>query len=89
MTPPEYAEADQRALKEISDTGVCAAYEKEWVCKDGTRVPILLGAAIFEDNTDEGVCFVLDLTERKKARTAVPAGAKDGGYRAACRRHRA
>lgn len=66
MTPPEYADLDQQALKEIAATGCCATYEKEWICKDGIRVPILLGSAIFEDNSDEGVCFVLDLTERKK-----------------------
>jgi PAS domain S-box-containing protein len=66
MTPPEYVKLDQRALNELTDTGICATYEKEWLRKDGTRVPILLGAAMFEDKPDEGVCFVLDLTERKK-----------------------
>jgi PAS domain S-box-containing protein len=66
MTPPEYADDDQRALKEAATNGTCATYEKEFIRKDGARVPILLGAAIFEDNPQEGVCFVLDLTERKK-----------------------
>jgi PAS domain S-box-containing protein len=66
MTPPEYAEADQRALKEITDKGTCGTYEKEFIRKDGTRVPILIGAATFEDKPDEGVCFILDLTENKK-----------------------
>jgi signal transduction histidine kinase/CheY-like chemotaxis protein len=41
-------------------------YEKEFIRKDGRRVPVLLGAASFEDSPDEGVCFVLDLTERKQ-----------------------
>jgi PAS domain S-box-containing protein len=66
MTPPEYAEADQRALAEAAATGICKSYEKEYIRKDGSRVPILLGAAMFEDNPQDGVCFVLDLTERKK-----------------------
>ncbi|MDB6123645.1 MAG: sensor hybrid histidine kinase [Pedosphaera sp.] len=66
MTPPEYADLDQHALKELATTGTCATYEKEWIRKDGARVPILLGAAMFEDSPNEGVCFVLDLTERKK-----------------------
>src|SRR4029077_10211384 len=34
---------------------------------DGTRVPVLLGAATFGANRDQGVAFVLDLTERKEA----------------------
>jgi PAS domain S-box-containing protein len=66
---PEYVESDQkalRALKELAETGTCEPYEKEWIRKDGSRVPILLGAAMFEDNPEEGLCFVLDLTERKK-----------------------
>jgi PAS domain-containing protein len=35
--------------------------------KDGSRVPVLLGATTFGDKPDEGVAFVLDLTERKRA----------------------
>ncbi|HEV2691755.1 MAG TPA: PAS domain S-box protein [Verrucomicrobiae bacterium] len=66
MTPPKYAALDQRALKELAATGICTPFEKEYIRKDGSRVPILIGAATFEDNPDEGVCFVLDLTERKK-----------------------
>ena len=66
MTPLEYAQLDRRALEEIAATGASALYEKELICKDGTRVPVLLGAASFEDNPEEGVCFFLDLTERKK-----------------------
>jgi two-component system, cell cycle sensor histidine kinase and response regulator CckA len=66
MTPPEYTGLDRSALGEIAAKGVCAAYEKEFIRKDGSLVPILIGAANFEDNPDEGVAFVLDLTARKK-----------------------
>ncbi len=71
MTPPKYADLDQHALRELAATGVCTPFEKEYVRKDGTRVAILLGAATFEDNPNEGVCFVLDLTERKKLEQQV------------------
>jgi PAS domain S-box-containing protein len=66
LTPPEYAALDRRALEQLAAKGTCMPYEKEYVRKDGSRVPILLGSAVFEDNKDEGVCFVLDLTESKK-----------------------
>ncbi len=66
MTPPEYAHLDRNALKEIAATGVSAAYEKELFRADGSRVSVLLGAAAFEDNPNEGVCFFIDLTERKE-----------------------
>jgi PAS domain S-box-containing protein len=65
-TPPEYADLDRRALEELAASGACAPYEKELIRKDGSRVPILIGAATFEDNPAEGVAFALDLTERKK-----------------------
>ena len=66
MTPPEYADGDRKALAELAAKGVCAPYEKEWICRDGSRVFVLLGAATFEDSPTEGVCFAIDLTERKK-----------------------
>jgi PAS domain S-box-containing protein len=66
MTPPEYGHNDERSLGEISVTKASRTYEKEYIRKDGTRVPILIGAAIFEDDPEEGVCFVVDLTERKE-----------------------
>jgi PAS domain S-box-containing protein len=66
MTPPEYADLDKRALEEIAATGVCQAYEKEFFRQDGSRVPVLVGGAALGPRSDEGVSFVLDLTERKK-----------------------
>jgi PAS domain S-box-containing protein len=66
MTPPEFADLDRRASEEIATKGICTPYEKEYIRKDGAQVPILIGAAVFEDSPDEGVCFVIDLTERKK-----------------------
>jgi len=66
LTPPAYADHDRRALEEIAAAGVCEPYEKDYLRKDGSSVAILLGAAAFEDEPAEGVCFVVDLTERKK-----------------------
>ena len=66
LTPPEYAHLDRRCLEQIDATGVGASYEKEFIRKDGSRVPIFLGAASYADNPNEGVCFVLDISERKK-----------------------
>ncbi|MEP6670477.1 MAG: response regulator [Chthoniobacter sp.] len=66
MTPPEYVDLDERCLAQMRVKGVSEPYEKEYFRQDGSRVAILLGAAAFEDNPEEGVCFVVDLTERKK-----------------------
>jgi PAS domain S-box-containing protein len=42
-------------------------FENELVRKDGTRVPVLIGRSLFEEGGNEGVAFILDLTERKRA----------------------
>jgi len=65
LTPPEYAYLDRRCLEELAVSGVGRPYEKEYVLKDGSRVPVLVVAATFEDNSGEGVGFFIDLTERK------------------------
>src|SRR5262249_16233850 len=46
-------------------------YEKEYTRKDGTRVPVLMGGATFEPGGTQGVAYVLDLTERKRAEDAL------------------
>jgi len=66
-TPPEWREADERALSELAATRVCTPFEKEYMRKDGSRVPILVGGALLEGRRDQGVAFVLDLTERNQA----------------------
>jgi PAS domain S-box-containing protein len=73
LTPPEYRAGDMRHAEEVRRSGTCAPYEKEYWRKDGSRVPILLGAARFEDEEamETGVAFVLDLSERKRAEEAL------------------
>ena len=67
LTPPGHEAADARGADEIRKTGVCRAYEKEYVHRDGHLVPVLVGAASVDGSPDSGVAYVLDLTERKRA----------------------
>jgi PAS domain S-box-containing protein len=67
LTPAEWAPADQDALAQMSATGRCKPYEKEFFRKDGSRVPILIAAALFEWKRDEGAAFIIDMTDRKQA----------------------
>jgi PAS domain S-box-containing protein len=71
LTPAKWRDADDQAMAEVQATGTIQPREKEYFRKDGTRVPVLLGATTFGDRQDEGVAFVLDLTERKYAEGAL------------------
>ena len=54
-------------MAELKATGTLQPFEKEYFRKDGSRVPVLIGAASLRRSGDQGVAFVLDLTERKRA----------------------
>src|SRR5580704_13160835 len=71
LTPPEWRERDRRALAELSSNTIAQPYEKEFFRKDGSRVRVLIGGALFEEGGNEGVAFVVDLTERKRAEEAL------------------
>lgn len=72
LTPAEWLTRDEEfSIPELRTTGRLPPLEKEYIRKDGRRVPILLGAAVFEESPDQGVAFVLDLSERKAAERAL------------------
>ena len=68
ITAPEYAELDQRALDQARANGFSEQYEKEYIRKDGSRVPVLLGVALSEiDGGEHFVSAILDITKQKKS----------------------
>ena len=67
LTPLEWRDRTARAQEELKRTGAVQPFEKEYLRKDGSRVPVLIGSAAFDEQRDQGVAFVLDLTERKRA----------------------
>jgi PAS domain S-box-containing protein len=71
LTPAEWRDVDDQAFAELHTTGTVHPREKEYYRKNGSRVPVLVARALFEWNRDEGVAFVLDLTERKHVEGAL------------------
>jgi PAS domain S-box-containing protein len=67
LTPAEWHDRDEQTKAELKVTGIFQPFEKEFFRKDGSRVPVLLGGALFERSGNEGVAFVLDLSEKKRA----------------------
>jgi PAS domain S-box-containing protein len=71
LTPSEWRDHDARAVADANATGAFQPFEKEYLRKDGSRVPALVGGALFERGGSEGVAFVLDLTQRRQAERAL------------------
>jgi PAS domain S-box-containing protein len=71
LSPLEWRERDLLTRAQLDSTGIVPPFEKEYSRKDGSRVPVLIGATLFKHGGDEGVAFVLDLTERKRAEEAL------------------
>ena len=71
LTPPEWRDRDARTVAELERIGTVQPFEKEYFRKDGSRVPVLIGGTMFEEGRNQGVGFVLDLTERKRAEEAL------------------
>ncbi|OAJ52033.1 hypothetical protein A6V36_18035 [Paraburkholderia ginsengiterrae] len=68
LTPQEWLDRDLRELiPGLRKTGFLPPFEKEYIRKDGSRVPIMLTTATFDETEKEGVAFVVDLTGQRKA----------------------
>jgi PAS domain S-box-containing protein len=66
MTPPEHLPKDTHALEQLGTQGFCTPFEKEYIQRDGSRVPILVGATALNSSSQEWLAFVLDLSDLKR-----------------------
>ena len=67
LIAPEYLVHNKHGVEEIMQTKAIAPFESEFVRKDGSRVPVLIGVALLEGSPNQAISFVLDLSERKQA----------------------
>jgi PAS domain S-box-containing protein len=71
LTPPDWRERNNVRIEKQRSSGHFPPFEKEYTRKDGTRVPVLMGGAIFEEGGNQGMAYVLDLTARKRSDQAL------------------
>jgi diguanylate cyclase (GGDEF)-like protein/PAS domain S-box-containing protein len=67
ITPPEYHHFDDDAAEKVIAFGSCTPFEKEFIRRDGSRVPVLFGATMVEEQSSQILCFVIDLSHNKQA----------------------
>ncbi len=68
LTPPEYHSIEEKMLEKIRRTGKAVRYEKEYIRKDGSRVPVELLVQPKYSKTDEiryYFGFISNITQRK------------------------
>lgn len=67
MTPPELLWQDKRAIMELSNSRDSRPREKEYIRKDGSRVPVLVGGTLVKGSASTVMAFVLDISDQKEA----------------------
>jgi PAS domain S-box-containing protein len=67
LTPPEWRDTEAKAAAELKANGILKPIEREFFRKDGSRVPVLAGSALFEKGGNEVVAFIMDITDQKRA----------------------
>ncbi len=65
LTPEEHHGLDEVAFEKVTAFGLCESYEKEFIRKDGTRIPVLVGGMLYEQQI---IWFVIDLSQNQQAR---------------------
>lgn len=80
LTPPEWRQIEAEKLDQLHKTGKPVRYEKEYIRKDGSRVPIELLVHMVKDaegNPQYYYSFISDITERKQAEEALRQSRED------------
>ncbi len=65
MTAPEYRERTRQAHQELHARCSLTPYEKEYICQDGSRLPVLVGGTLLR-RPSQAIGFVLDNSARKE-----------------------
>lgn len=66
LTPEKFSSLDQKARQELISQGSCQPYEKEFICKDGKTIPVLVSLANSNIETGECIGIALDLRQLKE-----------------------
>ncbi|EDM36206.1 chemotaxis response regulator (methyltransferase) [Pedobacter sp. BAL39] len=67
ITPEEYMEVGQAAVRQIEEHGVCPPFEKKYIHRDGRSISVLIGSALLDaEDSNEVVTYIINITEQKE-----------------------
>jgi PAS domain S-box-containing protein len=66
LVPPDYQEMQAQIDQTILSTGVIPPWEKEYLRKDGSRVPALIAGAMIDQERGHVLLVIMDISERKE-----------------------
>jgi PAS domain S-box-containing protein len=66
MTAPEGLARTRQAHQELTTQQALTPYEKEYICQDGSRLPVLVGGVLLQHHPSQAIGFALDNSARKE-----------------------
>jgi PAS domain S-box-containing protein len=73
VTPPEHVHLDERAIRQILESGAADPFEKEYIRGDGSRVPVRVASALVPGSTALVIVQVEDISERLRSDALIRA----------------
>jgi PAS domain S-box-containing protein len=67
LIPPDFQQAEGQLMQTMFTTGTLPPREKEYLCKDGKRVPVLVAATMIDQQRQHALRVILDISDRKAA----------------------
>jgi PAS domain S-box-containing protein len=67
----KYIHAIDKAKEELDNLGTSTPFETEFTRKDKSHVPVLVAGTLLQKGIDQGIGFVLNLTDLKKAEDEI------------------
>ena len=66
LTPPQYRQKEAEAIATLFAAGTVLPWEKEYLRKDGTLLPTLVGGTLIDQEQGLALAVILDISDRKE-----------------------
>lgn len=71
ITPPEHRAVDEMAISQLKETGHVPPFQKEYLNKQGMRVPVTIGVTALDDEGAQCLAYVIDHSEHRAVQTRL------------------